>query len=253
MQTKTKTAAQTTTAPKIKKLLSDGSTNAKTAKNSLKTFILYLSPYTQNSFGKNLCANASKGCIEACLFSAGMGKFKNVIAARIAKTDYLLSDRQSFLDQLAKEILYHYAKAKRNGERIAFRLNGTSDLDFFSLLQRYAQLDVTKLADHASFYEYTKNINYIKRWEGAPNITYTFSRSETNSSLIPAAIAYGANVAAVFKGSLPAVYNVGGVDIPVLDGDQSDIIMIYNKGKILGLKAKGMAKKDLTGFVIDQQ
>ena len=97
----------------------------------------------------------------------------------------------------------------------------------------------------------TKNINYIKRWEGAPNITYTFSKSESNASLIPAAIAYGANVAAVFRKELPATYNVGGTEIPVIDGDTSDIIMLYNKGKIIGLRAKGKAKKDSSGFVID--
>jgi len=245
------TTTKTTTTPKIKKLLSDGFTNAKTKKNSLKSFILYLSPYTQNSFGKNVCANATAGCIESCLFTAGMGSFSTVQKARIAKTDYLLSDKEGFLAQLAKELLYQYAKAKRNGERIAVRLNGTSDLDFFTLLQKYAQLDVTKLADHVSFYEYTKNINYIKRWEGAPNITYTFSKSESNSSLIPAAIAYGANVAAVFRKELPETYNIGGISIPVIDGDTSDILMIYNKGKIIGLRAKGKAKKDTSGFVID--
>jgi len=245
------TTTKTTTTPKIKKLLSDGFTNAKTKKNSLKTFILYLSPYTQNSFGKNVCANATAGCIESCLFTAGMGVFSTVQKARIAKTDYLLSDKDGFLAQLAKEILYQYAKAKRNGERIAVRLNGTSDLDFFTLLQKYAQLDVTKLADHVHFYEYTKNINYIKRWEGASNITYTFSKSEGNLSLIPAAIAYGANVAAVFRKELPETYNIGGISIPVIDGDTSDILMIYNKGKIIGLRAKGRAKKDTSGFVID--
>jgi len=245
------TTTKTTTTPKIKKLLSDGFTNAKTKKNSLKTFILYLSPYTQNSFGKNVCANATNGCIDSCLFTAGMGVFSTVQKARIAKTDYLLSDKEGFLAQLAKEILYQYAKAKRNGEQIAVRLNGTSDLDFFTLLQKYAQLDVTKLADHVHFYEYTKNINYIKRWEGSPNITYTFSKSETNSSLIPAAIAYGANVAAVFRNDLPATYNIGGIEIPVIDGDTSDILMIYNRGKIIGLRAKGRAKKDFSGFVID--
>jgi hypothetical protein len=245
------TTTKTTTTPKIKRLLSDGFTNAKTKKNSLKSFILYLSPYTQNSFGKNVCANATAGCIESCLFTAGMGVFSTVQKARIAKTDYLLSDKEGFLAQLAKELLYHYAKAKKAGERVAVRLNGTSDLDFFTLLQKYAQLDVTKLADHMAFYEYTKNINYIKRWEGAPNITYTFSKSESNASLIPAAIAYGANVAAVFRKELPATYNVGGTEIPVIDGDTSDIIMLYNKGKIIGLRAKGKAKKDSSGFVID--
>jgi hypothetical protein len=37
-----------------------------------------------------------------------------------------------------------------------------------------------------------------------------------------------------------------------VDGDISDLVMLMheNKGKVLGLKAKGDAKKDTTGFVI---
>ena len=37
----------------------------------------------------------------------------------------------------------------------------------------------------------------------------------------------------------------------VVNGDTSDLEMIYNKNVILGLKAKGDAKKDTSGFVID--
>jgi len=71
-------------APKMpKKLLSPGSTNAKTAKNEIKTFILYLMPYNQNSEAKQLCPHASKGCAAACLVSAGRGSFSNVIKARV--------------------------------------------------------------------------------------------------------------------------------------------------------------------------
>ena len=35
------------------------------------------------------------------------------------------------------------------------------------------------------------------------------------------------------------------------NGDKSDIVMLETSGKILGLKAKGPAKKDRSGFVID--
>jgi hypothetical protein len=50
----------------VKSLLSEGSTNAKTAKNETKTFILYLAPFNLNSFGLSVCPKASKGCIQAC-------------------------------------------------------------------------------------------------------------------------------------------------------------------------------------------
>lgn len=241
------TKNQLTTENYAKVLLSKGSTNAKTSKNATETFILYLAPHTQNAKGFNMCSHASEGCIKGCLFKAGRGVFNNVINARVKKTNYFVENRQQFIDQLALEILKEYNKAKKKGSKVLFRLNGTSDIDFYSMLIRYANLDVQTLSDHAHFYEYTKNINYIKRWEGAKNITYTFSKSESNKSLIPAAIAYGANVSVVFYPDLPQKY----MGIPVVDGDKSDSIMIYNKGVILGLRAKGPAKKDTTGFVIN--
>ena len=69
----------------VTKLLSNGMTNAKTSKNEIKTFILYIAPYNQNNKGINLCPKASAGCAAACLFSAGRGKFSNVKQARINK------------------------------------------------------------------------------------------------------------------------------------------------------------------------
>ena len=237
------------TTKKIKTLLSKGNSNAKTKKNALETFILYLAPHTQNAKGVNLCPFASKGCIKGCLYKAGRGVFSSVQQARINKTNYFVENRQQFLDQLAGEIIKQYNKAKKNNTKVLFRLNGTSDIDFYSMLIKYANLDVQTLSDHAHFYEYTKNINYIRRWEGAKNITYTFSRAEDNSTLIPAAITYGANVSVVFHPDLPQKF----MGIPVIDGDASDSLMIYNKGIILGLRAKGPAKKDTTGFVISTE
>lgn len=242
MKTQTKS-----TKYQIKNLLSPGTTNAKTGKNQTKTFILYLAPHKQNSFNKNLCSKASPGCIASCLFTAGRGKFSNVQIARIRKADYFLEETELFINQLASEILKQYAKAKKNNYQVLFRLNGTSDIDFYYLLIKYASLDITKLKDYAQFYEYTKNINYIKSHKHKENLTYTFSRSETNNSLLPIALKLGANVSVVFKGEFPK--KLMGYD--VLNGDSSDEIMIGHKSKILGLQAKGDAKKDKTNFVID--
>ena len=51
----------------------------------------------------------------------------------------------------------------------------------------------------------------------------------------------------MFKGDLPTTYK----GYAVVNGDSSDLEMIYNNNVILGLKAKGDAKKDKSGFVID--
>ena len=228
-------------------LLSPGNTNTKTAKNSLKTFILYLSPYNLNSKGINLCPKASKGCALACLYTAGRGAFSNVQQARQNKTEYYLRDKKGFVLNLSNQIMKEYSKAKKGGYKIAFRLNGTSDIDFVYLLQKYANLDISTLKDFAVFYDYTKILNKAIRYKDYPNYTVTFSRSESNQAETDQAIKLGINVAAVFSGDLPNKYK----GAKVVDGDRSDLVMLYNKGVILGLKAKGKAKKDKSGFVIN--
>lgn len=235
------------------RLLSPGHTNAKTAKNEIKTFILYLAPHTQNSIGVNLCPKASKGCALACLYNAGRGAFNSVQNARINKTNFYINDKALFIKKLAGEIVKETAKAKKKGEQIAFRLNGTSDQDFIYLLKKYAGLDVMDLVYNISkptavFYDYTKILGKIKKYIDHPNYILTFSRAEDNEAEALAALNMGANVSAVFSDQLPATYK----GFKVVDGDASDLVMLNNTGVILGLRAKGRkAKEDKTGFIIN--
>jgi len=231
----------------VKNLLSKGSTNSKTAKNSIKTFILYLAPHNLNNKGLTLCKDASKGCIASCLYSAGRGKFSNVQSSRINKANYFVTDKKVFLTQLLKEIKKEIKKASDKGEKIAFRLNGTSDIDFLYLLNKHLDFNIELLNyDKVYFYDYTKSIARAKRYKDFRNYTLTFSKSETNDKEVKEALNLGINVAAVFKDNLPQKYK----GTKVIDGDFSDLEMINHKNIILGLKAKGDAKKDKTGFVI---
>ena len=229
-----------------KNLLSKGNTNAKTSKNSLKTFILYLAPHKQNDKGINICPMASKGCAAACLFTAGRGKFSNVQSSRINKSNFFIYNKELFIKKLASEIIRETAKAEKIGEKIAFRLNGTSDIDFIYLLKKYASLDVEDLKSYAVFYDYTKILGKVKKYKNHSNYYLTFSRAEDNESASIAALNDGANVSIVFNGELPNYWR----GFKVIDGDTSDILMIYNKNVVLGLRAKGDAKKDKSGFVV---
>ena len=223
-------------------LLSDGGTNAKTAKNKLKTLILYLAPLAQNSQGRNLCPKASEGCAASCLFSAGRGAFKSVQAARINRTEYFLTQRLEMLQQAAGEI----NKAAAKVETLAVRLNGTSDVRLVEMLtERHT------IAANVVFYDYTKILSKALKYVGSTlpsghRYVVTFSRAENNEAEALQVLKAGGNVAAVFSGSLPQTW--GGA--PVVDGDESDDVMIGTRGAVLGLKAKGAAKKDRTGFVI---
>ena len=230
----------------VKKLLSKGATNAKTAKNETDTFILYLAPHTQNGKGKNICQDASKGCVESCLYSAGRGAFSNVQQSRINKANFYVYNKVKFLTQLSIEIIKETNKAKKQGKKIVFRLNGTSDLDFIYLLKKHTNLDIETLKDTAAFYDYTKSLPRAKRYKDHKNYTVTFSKSETNQKETLEALKYGLNIAAVFSNNLPKKYK----GYKVIDGDKSDLEMLKYNNVILGLKAKGKAKKDETGFVI---
>ena len=232
----------------VKNLLSKGSTNSKTAKNDIKTFILYLAPHNLNIKGVTLCKDASKGCIESCLYSAGRGAFSNVQNSRINKANFFVTDKKVFLSQLLKEIKKEIKKASDKGEKIAFRLNGTSDIDFLYLLDKHFGFNVDLLAyDKVYFYDYTKSLARAKRYKDFRNYTLTFSKSESNFNDVKKAINLGINTAVVFSDNLPKNY----LGCKVIDGDKSDLEMLKFKNIVLGLKAKGGAKKDTTGFVVN--
>ena len=60
------------------------------------------------------------------------------------------------------------------------------------------------------------------------------------------------NVAVVFRDKIPKSYK----GYEVIDGDDSDLRFLdkfksWETGGIVGLKAKGPAKKDKSGFVVD--
>lgn len=229
----------------VKSLLSPGSTNIKTAKNNLETFILYMAPADQVK-GLNLCPFASPGCKASCLYSAGRGKFSNVQESRINKSKFWGYNREAFYIQLANELLKIHDKAIKQDKQIAIRLNGTSDIDHLDLLRRYSGIDFLEtFYENLLFYDYTKNYNHVKKYLGT---TYkiTFSRSETNELDAYRILKDGGNVAIVFADELPETWN----GFPVINGDLTDLRYFDPVNVVVGLKAKGEAKKDLSGFVV---
>lgn len=218
------------------------SADAKTSKGEKRgylTGILYLSPADSSGI-VNVCASATPGCKASCLNTAGRGAFDSVQAGRLRKMKWMVSDRDSFVLQLMTDITALVKKARREGMTPCVRLNGTSDLPW--LAQRLAGA-----FPEVQFYDYTKHPEPWKRT--LPNYHLTFSLSETNDNAAKQALAHGINVAVAFhvkRGQpLPAIY----LGVPVIDGDLTDLRFTDQKGVIVGLRAKGRAKKDCTGFV----
>ena len=222
------------------KLLSTTNTKIKKGeKFGWTTFGLSLAP--ANLSGKQLCPHRSKGCEFSCLNTAGMGVFSNVQEARIAKSKYLIEEKNSFISQLKKELIAAEKKAKKLGMKIAVRLNVLSDLPWYNMLQMSEYPNI-------QFYDYTPNVSRMiqfLRGELPENYHLTFSRKENNQSKVELIASMGGNIAAVFD-TLPATY----LGKKVVDGDDTDLRFMDDKNVIVGLKAKGRGKKDTSGFVI---
>jgi len=215
--------------------------NAKTVKGEAlgwETAILYLAPADLS--GREVCPMRSKGCTKACLFTSGRGRMLSVFVGRLNKTLYLFGDRPGFLAQLSRELDALNARA-RNGAKIAVRLNGTSDLPW------YRWLDLARW-ESLTFYDYTK---VSRRFSDILPFNYslTFSRSEENETQALEVLARGGNVAAVFAGGLPETWQ----GYPLVQGDAHDLRFLDPRGGyVVGLTAKGDAKKDESGFVVRQ-
>jgi hypothetical protein len=209
--------------------------------------VLHLAP--ANLSGKEVCPKRTAGCTAACLNTAGRGgimkagETTNAIQqARIRRTKLFFENRKEFMSLLLKEITLAIKKAKKLGLTPVFRLNGTSDLSW----EKYEILDgrnIFQMFPDVQFYDYTKVLG--RKTGDIKNYHLTFSNADGNLNDVIAAKHAGLNIAAVFK-TVPATY----MGLPVIDGDETDLRFLDPKGVIVGLKAKGKAKKDTSGFVI---
>ena len=207
------------------------------------SFILHLAP--SDLSGKNTCPKATPGCIAACLNTAGRGgMFKrgettNVIQkARILKTEYFFADREAFMDDLVSDIMRAVNYARRKGLTPVFRLNGTSDLSWEKYPTRYGADNIFAQFPTIQFYDYTKVLG--RKVSHIENYHLTFSKADGNDADVAEALMQGMSVVAVYD-EIPA-------DVP--SADETDLRFLDPRGIMLGLKAKGRAKKDYSGFVI---
>ena len=229
--------------------------NAKTIKGEdlgYKTLICYMSPHKQNTFGRNLCPKATAGCMASCLFTAGRGRFSTTKICRLRKSEFFLSNKDLFMELLVTEI----TKAVRNkkDKQICVRLNGTTDIPFENIKVGKFE-NIMSMFPDIQFYDYSKIATRFKK-ELPKNYHLTFSMAETeqNKKECFDLLDKGFNVAVVFnvkdETELPKTYK----GFKVVNGDMHDLVFKHKtnskKGIIVGLKAKGLAKKDTSGFVV---
>ena len=222
------------------KLLSTSASNTKIAKTQkkekVKTRVASLSLYPNHV----ICAGSkAAGCMEACLKSAGMGVFSNVEAGRKAKTEYYLNDQKGFLAQLRAELSNFAKLCKRTGSVGVVRLNTISDIAWenHQIPQDFPDL---------KFYDCTKRVKRLGKTPANYKLMFSYSGVPSYRKQVEQ-MPDGYPMAVVFHKRLPTHF----MGREVIDGDKSDLDNLRSGHVVVGLLAKGKAKKDTSGFVVD--
>ena len=233
-----------------RKLVLSMSSDAKTVKGESLGFytgILYLAPSDISGF--QVCTMAKLAqCENACLYTAGRGKFTSTQNARINKTKRFFNDRENFMLDLEYSIKALIRKAKRLGLTPLVRLNGTSDIIFENI--PFKEFDnIFQAFPNVQFYDYTK-IPTRKNIPANYDLTFsysgvsTFQKANAKASLNDKL----SRIAVVFdkQENIPRVF----LNREVLAGDNSDVRHLDKKFSVIALYAKGKAKNDYSGFVV---
>lgn len=216
--------------------------NAKTVKSDkggeYLTAIMYLRP------NLNICAmSALARCADACLNTAGRGQMNSIQEARQRKTDAFEGAPVAFVDQLKVDIHEAIRKATRKGVKLAVRLNGTSDIPWENYPGSNGNTLMQEFPD-VQFYDYTK----LPSRKVPSNYHLTVSYSGADPKYAAKVMKSQHNIAVVFRDkNIPKFWG----NRRVVDGDRDDLRFLDPSNVIVALYAKGAAKKDDTGFVVE--
>lgn len=234
--------------------------NAKTVKGDdvYVTAIMYLAPFTSSGLGNTCSMAAIAACWQGCLNTAGRGAMGTVQKGRIRKTKLYMQEREMFLSTLVNDLRRFVNWCASKGVKPAVRLNGTSDIMWEKGHPvtrdgvRYAS--VMEAFPEVQFYDYTKI--YKRTDKPLPsNYALTLSYSAANGDYaheVRDRVAAGQTNMAVVYRNRAMVEKAMASDTMILDGDKTDMRFLDPKGGyIVALYAKGKAKHDQSGFVVD--
>ena len=223
--------------------------NPKTDKNQSvegleNIVVLHLNFAPADLSGYNVCPMASQGCKSACLHTAGNPVFQaQKDKGRINRARFYMQDRDKFMTQLTRELVNFVKWCDKNKKIGVVRLNTTSDISWenYNLFEKFPMLQ---------FYDYTKiqkRALKFARGEYPPNYHLTYSLNEDNYDKAVEVLNEGGNIAVVFRKDLPDTF----MGKKVVNGDLHDLRYLDPKNVVVGLKAKGKAKTDYSGFVMN--
>lgn len=196
------------------------------------------------------CPRATEACLALCLgHTSGRMQMPSSAVARDRRTALYIEDQEHFLDLLRADIRYVRDRAHHEGLVPAVRLNGTSDISW-----EHWHPEILDEFPDVEFFDYTKLSGRMSQFLGGRagsgtwpnNYHLTFSVGEKTSDRGAPILDAGGNVAVVFWPHLPKTW----LGYPIIDGDLHDARFLDPKGVVVGLSAKGIAREDLSGFVV---
>jgi len=248
----------------------------KAAQYNYLNAINYMAPHKSGDGVTNLCSHASPACILLCLgresgqaamvsHATGTNKVRQ---SRERKARYFMTQREAYLLEFFLHVARSMRTAKRKNMKLAVRPNGATDVAYEGIrtfITPEIAAYLSKIAGEAitsglhtifsafpmvQFVDYTKNHLRFNRQLPA-NYSLTFSRSETNEAQAIELLSRGFNVAVIFAGDMPQMWN----GYHVIDGDKHDLRHLDPHGVVIGLSPKGnKAKREgvQLGFVVPQ-
>ena len=181
-------------------------------------------------------------CADDCLRSSGRGIMQNVIDGRQARTDFWHADQDKFLAMLKNELHNFIKLCDRQNVVPVTRLNVLSDIPWEK------HLDFADEFRALFSYDYTKRANRLGKTPSNYRLMFSYSKADGFQNQVKIALQHDVPITAVFRNGLPQTF----LNMPVYDGDVSDIENLYQTNKIIGLRVKGHeAKKSNSPFIID--
>lgn len=242
-----------------------------TMKGRYKSAVVYL--LQGNLSGYEICASRTESCSKGCLGThsgqaaiiKGNGTNNSDVTntiqvARLAKTIMFFKHRELFLTKLFAELVDLKKSADKDGVKLGFRFNGTSDLPFHNF--KIPALGVTFLEyfNDVTFYDYTKSeMKALQFSKGLLPVNYSvvYSYTPENHNVALEMLNRGVNIAVAFKTKKQSdLDNKTFLNAKLVCGDNHDLRFVEymegNKGVIISLTAKGYGfRRDTTGFFVD--
>ena len=175
-------------------------------------------------------------CKAPCLSDSGFAKvYKSVNNSRKAKTDFYLNDPKNFIIQLKNE-LTNFEKLCKKQQIIPYvRLNVITDIQY----ELKANGCIPQSFPNISFIDYTKIAKRLGKTPDNYELMFSFSKAPKYRSSVLKALKTDVPISVVFFGGMPKRF----LNREVVNGDESDIVNLGYKNKIVGLKYKSVGNK----------